>query len=323
MFRLIIIFFSILSLGFVQFISPANGEYPTKPVKLIVNFSAGGTTDIAARLMVSKATEILKQAIISMNKPGAGGTLGVSYVARAKNDGYTIGTCNMPAVAIIPQIREVPYQPFKDLIQVCAVMPYEYALLVRGDAPWNTWDEFIAHVKANPGKVTYGSVGTGTTNHLVTARIGKVLGLDWKHVPFQGGVKATAAILGGHVDIINNTAASAASSLRAGKIKALLITSENRFSLTPDVPTMKEKGFKFSQISYMSIIAPAGIPDQARNMIEKAFKAAVEDKGVLKSTGKLDLHPKFMSGKEYQALLQNLSNEWGGLLTELGVKVQK
>lgn len=323
MFRLIIIFFSILSLGFVQFISPANAEYPTKPVKLIVNFSAGGTTDIAARLMVSKATEILKQAIISMNKPGAGGTLGVSYVARAKNDGYTIGTCNMPAVAIIPQIREVPYQPFKDLIQVCAVMPYEYALLVRGDAPWNTWDEFIAHVKANPGKVTYGSVGTGTTNHLVTARIGKVLGLDWKHVPFQGGVKATAAILGGHVDIINNTAASAASSLRAGKIKALLITSENRFSLTPDVPTMKEKGFKFSQISYMSIIAPAGIPDQARNMIEKAFEAAVEDKGVLKSTGKLDLHPKFMSGKEYQALLQNLSNEWGGLLTELGVKVQK
>ncbi|MBW2201566.1 MAG: tripartite tricarboxylate transporter substrate binding protein [Deltaproteobacteria bacterium] len=323
MFRLIIIFFSILSLGFVQFISPANAEYPDKPVKLIVNFSAGGTTDTAARLMVSKATEILKQAIISMNKPGAGGTLGVSYVARAKNDGYTIGTCNMPAVAIIPQIREVPYQPFKDLIQVCAVMPYEYALLVRGDAPWNTWDEFIAHVKANPGKVTYGSVGTGTTNHLVTARIGKVLGLDWKHVPFQGGVKATAAILGGHVDIINNTAASVASSLRAGKIKALLITSENRFSLTPDVPTMKEKGFKFSQISYMSIIAPAGIPDQARNMIEKAFKAAVEDKGVLKSTGKLDLHPKFMSGKEYQALLQNLSNEWGGLLTQLGVKVQK
>jgi len=323
MFRLIIIFFSILSLGFVQFISPANAEYPAKPVKLIVNFSAGGTTDTAARLMVSKATEILNQAIISMNKPGAGGTLGVSYVARAKNDGYTIGTCNMPAVAIIPQIREVPYQPFKDLIQVCAVMPYEYALLVRGDAPWDTWDEFIAHVKANPGKVTYGSVGTGTTNHLVTARIGKVLGLDWKHVPFQGGVKATAAILGGHVDIINNTAASVASSLRAGKIKALLITSENRFSLTPDVPTMKEKGFKFSQISYMSIIAPAGIPDQARNMIEKAFKAAAEDKGVLKSTGKLDLHPKFMSGKEYQALLQNLSNEWGGLLKELGVKVQK
>jgi len=258
-----------------------------------------------------------------MNKPGAGGTLGVSHVARAKNDGYTIGTCNMPAVSIIPQIREVPYKPFEDLIQVCAVMPYEYGLLVKGDAPWNTWEEFVEYVKANPGKVTYGSVGTGTTNHLVTARIGKNLGLDWKHVPFQGGVKATAALLGGHVDIINNTAASVASSLRAGKIRALLITSENRFSLTPDVPTMKEKGFKFSQISYMSIVAPAGIPDNAKTMIEDAFKAAAQDKGVLKSTGKLDLHPKFMSGKEYQALLQKLSDEWGKLLKDLGVKVQK
>jgi tripartite-type tricarboxylate transporter receptor subunit TctC len=323
MLRLIIIFFSILSIGFVQFISPANAEYPDKPIKLIINFSAGGTTDTAARLMASKATEILNQAIICMNKPGAGGTLGVSHVARAKNDGYTIGTCNMPAVSIIPQIREVPYKPFEDLIQVCAVLPYEYALMVRGDAPWNTWDEFIDHVKANPGKVTYASVGTGTTNHLVTARIGKVLGLDWKHVPFQGGVKATAALLGGHVDIINNTAASVASSLRAGKIKALLITSENRFSLTPDVPTMQEKGFKFSQISYMSIIAPAGIPDTARTMIENAFKAAAEDKGVLQSTGMLDMHPKFMSGTEYQALMEKLSNEWGGLLKELGVEVQK
>jgi len=321
--RLIIIFISILSLGVSHFISPAHAEYPTKPVKLIINFSAGGTTDTAARVMVSKAAEILEQALICMNKPGAGGTLGISHVARAKNDGYTIGTCNMPAIAVIPQIREVPYKPFKDLVQICAVMPYEYAFLVRGDAPWKSWDEFVAYVKANPGKVTYGSVGTGTTNHLVSGRIGKELGLDWKHVPFQGGVKATAALLGGHVDIINNTTASVASSLKAGKIRALMVTSEERFSLTPEVPTMKEKGFGFSQISYMSIVAPAGIPEQAKNLIEKSFKAAVEDKAVLKILGKLDLHPKFMSGSEYQALLEKLSDEWGQLLPELGVKVAK
>ncbi len=321
--RLFMIALAILSIGFSQIVTPANAEYPQKPIKLIINFSAGGTTDTAARLMASKATEVLNQAIICVNKPGAGGTLGVSHVARAKNDGYTLGTCNMPAISIIPQIREVPYKPFKDLVQVCAVLPYEYALLVRGDAPWNTWDEFVDYVKAHPGEITYGSVGTGTTNHLVTARIGKELGLDWKHVPFQGGVKATAALLGGHVDIVNNTAASVASSLRAGKLKALLITSENRFSLTPDVPTMKEKGFAFSQISYMSIIAPAGIPDNVRAAIEGAFKAATEDKGVLKRTAKLDLHPKFMGGKAYQALLQDLSNDWGKLLKELGVKVQK
>ena len=113
-------------------------EYPKKPVKLIINFSAGGTTDVASRLMISKASEVLEQALICMNKPGAGGTLGVSEVARSKKDGYTIGTCNMPAVVIIPQIRKVPYNPFEDLVQIAAVMPYEYGLMVRGDAPWQT-----------------------------------------------------------------------------------------------------------------------------------------------------------------------------------------
>ena len=299
------------------------GNYPTKPVKLIINFSAGGTTDTAARLMTSKANAVIKQALICINKPGAGGTLGVSEVARSKGNGYTIGTCNMPAVAIIPQIRKVPYKPFKNLVQVCAVMPYEYALMVRGDAPWKTWDEFVAYAKKNPGKVTYGSPGTGTTNHLVTARIGKELGLDWKHVPFQGGVKETAALLGGHVDIINNTSASVASAIKAGKIRLLLVTSEDRFAMVPDVPTMKEKGFKFSQISYMSIIAPAGTPQAALDKLSEAFKAACADKGVIKACGKLDLHPKFMAGKDYQALLQKLSAEWGSLLSELGVKVKK
>lgn len=298
-------------------------EYPKKPVRLIINFSAGGTTDFASRLMISKAPEVLGQALICVNKPGAGGTLGVSEVARSKKDGYTIGTCNMPAVAIIPQIRKVPYKPFEDLVQIAAVMPYEYGLMVRGDSPWKTWEDLVDHIKKNPGKVTYGSPGTGTTNHLVTARIGKELGFDWKHVPFQGGVKETAALLGGHVDVINNTTASVASSIKAGKIRVLMVTSEYRFSLCPDVPTMKEQGFGFSQISYMSIVGPAGMPDGARAKIEAAFKAAVEDKGVLKGTGKLDLHPKYMSGKEYTALLKKLSKEWGALLPELDIKIKK
>ncbi|MFH2130789.1 MAG: tripartite tricarboxylate transporter substrate binding protein [bacterium] len=313
-----------LFLGAVLFFATplTAAEYPTKPIKLIVNFSAGGTTDAAARLMASKATEVLNQGLVIMNKPGAGGTLGISEVARAKNDGYTIGTCNMPAISVIPQIREVPYKPFEDLVQIAAVMPYEYAMLVRGDAPWNTWEEFVAHVKANPGKVTFGSVGTGTTNHLVGARIAKELGLKWTHVPFQGGVKATAALLGGHVDMINNTAASVVSAIKAGKIKAILITSEIRFSVTPDVPTMKEKGFNFSQISYMSIVGPAGMPEDAVKKIAAAFKIAAEDPGVIKTTGMMDLHPAYMDGASYQKLLVQLADEWGPLLRELGVKTK-
>jgi tripartite-type tricarboxylate transporter receptor subunit TctC len=308
----------VLAFG-VTGISVAQAEYPDRPIKLIVNFSAGGSTDTAARLMLGKVSEVLGTDTVVMNKPGAGGTLGIAETARSRPNGYTIGTANMPAIGIIPQIRDVPYDPFQDVVQIAAVMPYEYALLVRDDAPWTTWEEFVEHVKANPGEVTYGSVGNGTTNHLVTARIGKELGFEWKHVPFQGGVKATAALMGGHVDVINNTMASVASSLEAGELRALLVTSESRFSLVPDVPTMEEAGFDFSQISYMSIIGPKGFPEEAREKIEAAFRVAAQDQDVRDAMGKLDLHPQFVSGNEYETLLKRLHGEWGQVLSELDI----
>lgn len=303
-------------------LSATAGNYPEKPVRLIVNFGAGGTTDTVSRLLVSKASEILGNAIVIVNKGGAGGTIGVAHLSKQKADGYWIGTCNMPAVAIIPQLRSVPYKPAKDLVQVAAVMPYEYGIFARKDAPYNTWDELVAYAKANPGKVTYGSVGTGTTNHLTMERIAQKLGIKWRHAPFKGGAKAIAALVGGHVDIVNNTIGPVISVLRAKRVKPILVTSEKRFSVIPDVPTMAEKGLGFSQVSYMSIIAPAGIPDDIRIKIEKAFEAATQDKGVLKAAGKLDLHPAFLSGAEYTARLQKMQKEWGKVLDGLGIKAK-
>lgn len=298
----------------------AAAEYPEKSVNLIVNFSAGGSTDTVARLMVSEAADVLGEGFVVSNKPGAGGTLGVAEVARSRPDGYTIGTANMPAIAIIPQLRDVPYEPFEDVKQIAAVMPYEYAVLVRGDAPWQTWEELVDHIKANPGEVSYGSVGTGTTNHLTMARMGDELNLDWQHVPFQGGVKATAALMGGHVDVINNTMASVASALEKGEIRALLVTSEERFDLVPDVPTMTEAGFDFSQISYMSIVGPKGLPDDVQEKIEASFKKAVESESVQEATAKLDMNPRFMSGEDYTELLENLHDEWGAVLKDLDLE---
>ncbi|MTJ04788.1 MAG: tripartite tricarboxylate transporter substrate binding protein [Sediminimonas qiaohouensis] len=292
-------------------------EYPEKPVSLVVNFSAGGSTDTAARLMVSEATETLGQGFVVKNKSGAGGTLGVAEVARSDADGYTIGTANMPALAIIPQLREVPYEPFGDLVHIAAVMPYEYAIFVRGDAPWQTWEEFEAHIKENPGDVTYGSVGTGTTNHLTMERMAEERDLEWKHVPFQGGVKATAALMGGHVDAINNTMASVASALESGELRALLVTSEERFDLVPEVPTMKEAGFGFSQVSYMSIVGPKGMPEKAQEKLEAAFKTAAESDAAQSAMGKLDLHPRFVSGEEYAEMLRQMTKEWSATLDGL------
>jgi tripartite-type tricarboxylate transporter receptor subunit TctC len=297
-------------------------EYAPKEVKLIVNFGAGGTTDTAARVIAQAAAERLGIEIAAMNKPGAGGTLGVAELAQAESDGSVIGTVNMPAISIIPQMRSVPYDPEADLVQIAGVMPYEYAVFVKGDSPWKTWEDLVEAAKASPGEITVGQVGTGTTNHLAMTRIGADLGIDWVDVPFQSGVEATTALLGGHVDVINNTIASVVPSLRSGDIRALLITSEDRFSLTPDVPTMQEKGFDFAQISWMSIAAPAGISDERRAALEAAFKAAVEDPAVLEKTGELDLHPRFKSGADYEALLARMAEEWSPILEEMGLKAK-
>lgn len=300
-------------------ISAAQAEYPDKPIKLIVNFGAGGSTDAAARIMARKVGKILGTNFVVMNRTGAGGTLGVAATAHSRPDGYTIGTCNSPAIAIVPQLRDVPYNPLQDVVQIAAVMPYEYALMVRSDSPWKTWDDFVRYVKAHPGEVNYGSVGTGTTNHLVTARIGRVLGFDWTHVPFQTGVKNTAELLGGHVDIINNTFASDVSAIEAGKIRVLLVTSEERLDIVPNVPTMQEAGFDFAQISYMSICGPAGIPQARREKLSKAFKGASNDPDVRKALGKLSLHSKYIPGDEYTKLLKRLHDEWGRVMTQMGL----
>lgn len=293
-------------------------DFPTKPVEMIVNFGAGGSTDTVARLLAEKIKAELGQNVVVSNTSGAGGTLGVAATADKPADGYHIGTANMPALVILPQLREMPYK-LSDVVQVAAVMPYDYGIFAKLDAPYDTWEELVAYAKENPGEVTYGSVGTGTTNHLVMERIAKEIGISWRHVPFKGGAKAVAALVGGHVDLINNTIGPVLQSVKGGKVKPILVTSARPFTQIPDMPVILDKGFDFAQLSYMSIIAPAGIPQDVRTKLEAAVKAAAEDPEVLAAAAKLDLFPAYMPGAEYEAKLMEMGEEWGVLLKELGL----
>lgn len=298
-------------------------SYPDKPIQLVVNFGAGGTTDAIARIIAEQAGKTLGQNIVVENKPGAGGTIGIAELSKRSADGYAIGTCNMPAVSIIPQMRSVPYDPDNDLIQVAALMPYEYAIFAHKDAPYNTWDELVEFAKKNPGKLTYGTVGAGTTNHLTMERIAQELGIEWQHAPFKGGAKAIAALIGGHVNLVNNTIVPVLSALRAGEVKAILVTSERRFDALPDVPTMSDEGFDFSQISYLSIVVPKGTPDDVIAKLDDAFKEAVANPEVLAAAKKLDLYPAYMSGADYSKLLAKLKAEWTPVIEKLGLKEKK
>ncbi|UYV35708.1 tripartite tricarboxylate transporter substrate binding protein [Rhodobacteraceae bacterium D3-12] len=312
----------ILAAGALAFMAVASTataqDYPTKPVKLIVNFGAGGSTDTVARLVAAEMSKILGERVVVANQGGAGGTIGVAATAEGTADGYTIGTANMPALAIMPQMRELPYAP-DDVVQIAGVMPYDYGVFARNGAPYDTWEELVAYAKENPGKVTYGSVGTGTTNHLMMERMAKELGIEWRHVPFQGGSKAVAALVGGHVDLVNNTIGPVLAPVQAGKIKPIIVTSERRFPSLPDMPTVLEKGFGYAQVSYMSIVAPAGLDDGIRQTLEAAVKQAVESPAVLEAAAKLDLFPSYLPGSDYDALLVTMRTDWGALLSELGI----
>lgn len=293
-------------------------EYPSRPIQLIVNFGAGGSTDTVARLLAESMGQQLGENVVVSNQSGAGGTIGVAATAETETDGYTIGTANMPALAILPQFRELPYKT-DAVVQIAAVMPYDYGIFARKDAPFDTWDELVAYAKENPGVLTYGSVGAGTTNHLMMERIATAAGIEWRHVPFQGGAKAVAALVGGHIDLINNTIGPVLAPVQAGKVKPILVTSERRFKSLPKVPTVLDEGFDFAQVSYMSLIAPAGIDPAIRAKLETVAKAAVENPKVLAAAEKLDLYPAYVPGVEYEQMLDEMRNQWGALLKDLGM----
>lgn len=300
------------------FSSPALAEYPEKPITLIVNFGAGSTTDIAARMLADRAGKELGGTIVVSNRPGASGTIGVAEVARSEPDGYTIGTANMPALSILPQINKVPYDAEKDIAQIAAVVSYEYMTIAGGSGPFKTWDDFVKYAKENPGKATYGGLGRGTTDQLVAERIARDLGIKLRYVPFNGSDQLVSAALGGHIDVINSTVGPVASSLQAGELTALLITSEDPIpALGQGVPTMKEAGFDHSQVSYMSIIVPAGTPQEIRSKLEAAFKTATEDPQILEAAQKLQLKIKFVSGSSYQELVNAMAREYAPIIREL------
>ena len=288
-------------LGIVFLSSPAAAdEYPSRPITLIVQFSAGTTTDIIARRIGEEVGKSLGQPIVCVNKPGGGGTIGVAEMIRSKPDGYTIGCVNMPSLAIIPHMQPIPYDPLKDVSHICVVQPYEYALYVKADAPWNTLKEFVEYAQKNPGKVIYGSLGVGTTNHLILARLAQEHKLVMKHVPYKGDGEIIPAMLGGHVHVASGSPAAVVPQVKAGKMKLLVVTNKDRWSYLPEVPTLVENGYKFYQSSFFSLGAPAATPEPIRKKLEESFRKVLQDPAIGKEfQEKLFAKLGYQSGAEY------------------------
>src|SRR3954453_14206152 len=249
------------------------GNYPTRPVMMIVPFAPGGASDFVARTIQQGVSEILGQQIVVDNRPGAAGILGTEVAARAAPDGYTVFLGNVGTLSINPAVySSMRIKPDQDLapVTICADTPS--ILITRADFPANNVAELIAYVKANQGKVTFASPGSSTLNRLEMEVLRKDAGLDMVHVPYKGGAgPAVQDIVGGHVDVMFTTISSAMEFVKAGRVKALAVTTRERMADLPELPTMYELGWRnLVTSSWQGVLVPTNTP---RAIVEKLHAA--------------------------------------------------
>jgi len=272
--------------------------FPERPVTLIIPWTAGGGTDIAMRALAETTSKHLGQRIIVENRPGAGGTVGpAGMAANAKPDGYTVSQIPI-TVLRMPHMQKVPFDPMKDFTWVLGVTGYTFGVVVRSDAPWQTWKEFLAFAKANPGKVSYGTPGTGTTLHITMEEIAGREGIDWLHVPFKGNADATAALGGGHITASADSTGWA-EMINAGKFRLLVTWGGERTRRWPNVPTLKELGYGIVSNSPYGIAGPRGMDPKIVKVLHDAFRKGMEDPIYLKTIERLDQEPWYLGTEDY------------------------
>ena len=314
---------SILALLVIALLAPfgaAAQTFPERPVTLIVPWPAGGGTDIALRALAETTSKHLGQRVIVENRPGAGGTVGPSYMAKnAKPDGYVVAQLPI-TVFRMPHMTKTDWDPLNDFSYVIHLTGYTFGVVVRADSPIKTWQDLIAYARANPGKLTYGSPGTGTTLHITMEQIAARDGVKFLHVPFKGNADATTALLGGHI-IASADSTGWGELVDAGKLRMLVTWGAQRTKRWPTVPTLKELGYPIVSASPYGIAGPKGMDPRVVRVLHDAFKKGMEDPTFQKTLERLDQNENFyMPPDEYARFARKLYEEEKANIERLGLK---
>ncbi|OGA53235.1 MAG: hypothetical protein A3G24_28185 [Betaproteobacteria bacterium RIFCSPLOWO2_12_FULL_62_13] len=308
---------------FVAFFAGATGaqSYPSKPIRLVVPFPAGGPSDIVGRVLGQKLAEQLGQNVVPDNRPGAGGNLGIGQVAKAPPDGYTI-VVSAPTVAISPSLySNLTYDPMKDLAPVARLATIENVLIVHPSVPAKNLKQFIALARAHPGKLNFGSGGAGTTNHLANELLKHLEKLDMVHVPYKGATQATLALMGGEVDEVIVSVPSSLPMIKSGKVRPLAVLSERRVAALPEVPTAIESGVKGFQISiWYALFAPAGTPRAVISKLSQEVIRALESPDLRQRMIAIGVAPWPGSPEELANLLRTETARYATLIQSAGLR---
>lgn len=298
----------------------AQARYPDRPLRLLVPWAAGGTTDIQMRVLAEQAARRLGQPVVVENRAGAGGVLGPQQLLSERPDGHVLS--QMPiSVFRHPQMAARPlFNPLEDFTYVIHLTGYLFGVVVRVDAPWQTFGQFLDHAKANPGRVNFGTPGVGTSLHITMEQIAGQRGIEWTHVPFRGFSENIQALLGGQIQA---TADSSGWSemVQSGRVRLLVTWSAQRAKRFPDVPTLRESGVDIVSASPYGLAGPKGMNPEHVRILHDAFRDALMDPAHLAVLERFDMAPWHMGPDEYLSFARRTYAEEGEMIRRLGLRL--
>ncbi len=284
---------------------------------------AGSSIDAIGRILGDKLKDNLKQPIVIENRAGAGGTIATDYVAKSAPDGYTLVLSFNGPLAFGPHLyAKLPYDPIKDLIPVIVTTSQPNVLAVSSAVAATSLKELIAHAKANPGKLSYASVGNGSSSHLAMELVKSMAGIDLVHVPFNGSPPAIASVAGNDTQVLFAVPTAITPLAKAGKVKLLAVSGATRYALTPELPTVAEAGLRgFEALAWNGVLLPASTPADIVTRLNREINAALKDTEVRAKLNSAGLEPVGGTADEFRRLIQVESDKWGPIIRRIGARV--
>jgi len=298
--------------------------YPNRSIKLVVTFSIGGASDLAARVVGQKLSEALGQPVVVENRLGANGTIGTQMVAQSPADGYTLVIGTNPNITINPHLRSLPFDPMKDLVPVSMLTITPMVLFVNPKVvPVETLREFVAYAKANPGKLDYASAGSGSLAHLAGELFKLAAGVSIEHVPYKGGTLGVNDVLSGAVGSMFSSIPAVLPQIRSGRVRGLATTGVRRSVFAPDIPTMAETGYPdVEALLWNGLFAPAGTPEPVLQKLREEVRAVLKQPEVKEMLIKQGAEPMPMSEAQFHDFVRREYARWGRVIKEAHIQAE-
>ncbi len=297
--------------------------YPSKPVHLIVTYPPAGSSDLMARILAQKLSELWGQPVIVENKPGAAGSIGMDYAAHQPPDGYSFVIGNLGPVVVNPLLSKVPFDVERDFLPVSLIATGPNVLVVNPKTPVKTLGELIAYARANPGKLNFGSGGAGSVAHLSGEMLKSLAHVDIVHVPYKGGILSVNDLIAGHVQIVFSDALPVMQHIRAGTLRALAITSPERSPLVPDVPTCVESGLPgLVAVNWWGVLLPAGTPKPVADKFYADLVKVMQDPEVKEKFAQLGVEALSGTGEQFAAYMRAETAKYAKLIKEANIHAE-